>query len=94
MNCIICNAEVNRLYKHHLIPKSKGGAKGEIVECCDMCSQQIHMLFTEKELAGMSLEQLLADGKMNKFLKWRKNHLGSYTVRMSNKVKKWKKTHR
>lgn len=94
MKCAICGLEKGKLYRHHVKPKSKGGTHGEIVKCCKTCSQQVHMLFTEKELAQMSFRELLANVKMQKFIKWRQKHPEEYTVRMSKKVKNWRKYHR
>jgi hypothetical protein len=52
------------------------------------------MLFTEKELAEMSLKELIANVKMQTFIKWRQKHPEEYKARMSRKVKRWKKYHR
>jgi len=94
MKCGICGLERGKLYRHHVKPKSKGGRHGEIVKCCKTCSQQIHMLFTEKDLVEMSLREVIATTKMQKFIKWRQKHPNEYKVRMSKKVKKYKKYHR
>ena len=94
MKCGICGEESDRLYRHHVRPVSKGGRHGEIVKCCDTCSNQVHMLFNEKELAAMTLEELLATEKMQRYVKWRKKHPGEHTHRMSKNVKQWKRYHR
>lgn len=52
------------------------------------------MLFTNNELASLSLDELTSHEKMVKYLKWKEKHLGPHKHRMSNEVKKWKKTHR
>jgi hypothetical protein len=50
----ICGRSKDKTYKHHLIPKVKGGKKGEIVECCEACSRQVYMLFSGGELARIN----------------------------------------
>jgi hypothetical protein len=92
--CGICGEEVDRLYKHHVVPKVKGGAKGETVGCCYTCNGQVHMLFNESELARMSLEELVATEQVQKYIKWRRKHPGEHRHRMSRGVKKWKRYHR
>lgn len=95
LSCSICEMETERLVKHHVRPKSKGGKHGETVGCCPPCASQVHMLFTEKELAAMSLEELLETEKMRKYLTWRRKHPGDHHGhRMSRKVRKWKEYHR
>jgi len=72
MKCSICNRETPIEYEedHHLIPKSKRG-KDTIPVCCD-CGDQIHNLFTNKELAKKfnTLEKLLESEKIQKWIKW------------------------
>jgi hypothetical protein len=94
MKCAICGLEKSKVYRHHIKPKSKGGKHSEIAKCCKTCHRQIHMLFTEKELAEMSLKELIANVKMQTFIKWRQKHPEEYKARMSRKVKRWKKYHR
>jgi protein-arginine kinase activator protein McsA len=94
MQCQICQEEVNKLYRHHVTPKVKGGKNGEIAKCCRTCAHQVHMLFNEKELAAMSFEELVATEQMQKYIKWKKKHPGEFSHRMSKKVKKWKQFHR
>jgi len=86
--CSICGLETSDLHKHHVTPKSKGGSKGETIRCCFTCSQQIHMLFSNKELSGMSLSKLLKTDKMKSYIKWRKKHPGDCKHRMSRRVKR------
>lgn len=93
-NCALCNEKTNQIIKHHLVPKSKGGAKGETIQCCRMCAEMVHMLHTDKELAAMTVAELKGSEKMARYLKWRQNHLGEYTVRMSGKVKQYRRYHR
>jgi len=72
MNCSICNRDTPEEYieKHHLVPKAKKG-KETIDVCCD-CGDQIHQLFTNKELKNKfnTLEKLLAEPQIQGWVKW------------------------
>ena len=86
MKCNLCYRETNKLHKHHIIPKVKGGK--DVILCCLNCSQQVHMLFNENELASMSISDLKNTSQMRKYLKWVKKRPGNYSVKMSNRIKK------
>jgi hypothetical protein len=86
MACKICARPTDKIYKHHLIPKVKGGKKGQIIECCKTCSRQVHMLFSESELARMTLEELLSTDTMQDYLMWIKNKSGDFKVRKSRRL--------
>jgi protein-arginine kinase activator protein McsA len=88
MTCKICGRSPTKLYKHHLVPKVKGGKKGEIIECCKTCSKQVHMLFSESELAGMNFEELLSTEEMKVYLKWTENRTGDFKVRKSRRLRR------
>lgn len=91
MLCEICRIdEISE--KHHLVPRSKGGK--ETIGCCSDCGGQVHMLFNNAELAKMSLDDLLTNEKMQKYVIWKKKHSGTHRHRMSNGVKSWRKSHR
>lgn len=70
--CELCSREVEQLTRHHLKPKSRGGAKGEAAMFCLACKDQVHRLFTNKELEREynSIEKLLADKRVQKYIKW------------------------
>jgi len=55
---------------HHLVPRSKKGRK-TVVVCVD-CGDQIHQLFTTKELERSynSLEALRADDRVQRWIDW------------------------
>ena len=57
---------------HHLVPKSKGGKKGETVLLHHICHKQIHLMFKEKELAKSlnKIETLKNHPKLKKFINW------------------------
>ena len=101
MNCKICETD-EAVVRHHIIPKSRSNGISKTladqynitVGCCSDCANQIHQLFTNKELAGKGLEKLLQTEEMRKYIKWKKKHPGDHSYRMSNKVKDWKRYHR
>ena len=59
--CELCNRGVAQLTRHHLIPKQRGGKHSKVVLFCMACKDQIHLLFTNKELAKEynTLEKIL-----------------------------------
>ena len=93
MKCNICNTD-EATEKHHVKPKSKGGTHGELAWCCSDCGGQIHMLFDNKTLSTMNLEELAETEKMQNYISWKKKHPGSHRHRMSAPVKQWKRGHR
>jgi len=72
--CVICQRELGdkNISKHHLIPKSRGGKKSELITIHNICHQKIHSIFTEKELKRNynTVEKLVAHESMVKFIKW------------------------
>lgn len=69
--CALCGRLLGkRTEKHHLVPKSKGGT--DTIRLHAICHRKIHALFNEKELAHsfFSIEALLADEDIQKFVKW------------------------
>jgi hypothetical protein len=72
VNCQICKREIpdGCLEKHHLVPKS---SKGRItITVCINCGDQLHKLFTNKELEKKynTIEALLATEKIQKWAMW------------------------
>jgi hypothetical protein len=55
---------------HHLVPRSRGGQ--ETIPVCLDCHNSIHAFFTNKELENSynSVDDLLADEKFAKHIKW------------------------
>jgi len=70
--CPLCDRVIppNQCDAHHLIPKSKGGKHTEYMH--RICHRQIHALFTETELAKQlnSVEALLANPGIERFVAW------------------------
>lgn len=84
--CACCKRYITQLSKHHLIPRTlhhKKKIKKEFdrvqlnhaINLCNPCHNQIHSLFTEKELGRQyySLELIMANSDMMKFAAWIKN---------------------
>ncbi|MHC4389818.1 MAG: hypothetical protein ACYTFT_09865 [Planctomycetota bacterium] len=84
--CALCERDVNKTTKHHLVPKQQ---KGRVtVELCSPCHSQIHALFTNKTLARElhDLETLKADPDMRRYLGFiRKQKDRKVSVRRSKK---------
>jgi hypothetical protein len=91
--CSVCNTD-EASEQHHIVPKAVGGRGKKTIPCCKDCGQQVHMLFTNKELASMQLHDLLCVPEMQHYIRWKRKHPGTHSHRMSNKVKSWKKRHR
>jgi len=68
--CALCERPTPDQYleKHHVTPKSKGGK--ETIGCCVACADQLHQLFTNKELANMTFGELKTHPKVWKWIKW------------------------
>lgn len=86
--CGICQRETDKLHRHHIVPKAKGGTHGEVVKCCGNCNKQVHLLFNEKELSCMSLNELIETESMQKYIKWIKKRPGNFKGKMSNRIKR------
>jgi len=87
--CPICKRTPSAeglLEKHHLKPKCKKG-KDTILVCTD-CGDQIHQLFTNKELAKEynTPEKLLAHPKIQAWAEWVKNK--KFGICMKSKKRK------
>ncbi|WP_199247996.1 HNH endonuclease [[Phormidium] sp. ETS-05] len=87
MSCQLCNREVNKLTLHHLIPKQKGGKKGETIEICSACHHQIHALFDNTHLAQElnSIEKLQNQPQFGKFLDWVRKQNPDKRIRVHGK---------
>lgn len=90
--CELCNRTVSSITKHHLIPLEKGGKKFETLSLCRTCHNQIHALFTNRELAVYyhTLESLKRDQKIIKFLRFIENIPGDshLVIKKSRHVRK------
>ena len=57
---------------HHLVPRSRGGARQSTLRICADCHDAIHEMFSNKELEGRyaSVEALLADERFSRHVRW------------------------
>jgi hypothetical protein len=71
--------------KHHLIPRSKKG-KETILVCCD-CGDQLHKLFSVKELAKEynTIEKILSCPKVTIWVDWIKKRPVTFGFCMKSK---------
>ncbi len=70
--CELCEREVARTSRHHLLPKQKGGKHTITADLCQPCHGTIHRTFTNTELARhfTTLEALRNAEKMFVYLQW------------------------
>lgn len=85
--CEICKHYSEDIHRHHIIPRARGGSKGPTIKCCPTCTYQVHVLFTEKELEKMTLEELLSTTQMQKYIQWKIKHPGDYRHKKSRRIK-------
>lgn len=84
--CPLCSRPLaGKCSRHHLVPKAKGGAKGETVLMHHICHTKIHSLFTEREIQTKynTIEKLLQNGEIQLFVKWLANKPNDFYVRSS-----------
>ena len=78
MICEICKRDVpdNYIEKHHLVPKSRKHKSPKndkpTMNVCVNCGDQIHILFTNKELSSKfnTIDALLASDKIQRWIDW------------------------
>ena len=103
MKCPICNREVPEEFKeeHHLIPRavcrrnkysnlSQLEKGNQTITVCSDCGNQLHKLFSEKELADHynTLEKILSQPSIQKWAGWVNKK--SYDFNITSKEKKRK----
>jgi len=91
--CSLCNRPLpEKPSKHHLIPKTFKGK--EIVMLHRICHRQIHANFTERELRNYyhTIDRLLENNNIQKFIKWVRNKPPEFHVRTRNTTNKRAKT--
>ncbi len=87
--CPLCGRELpEKPSKHHLIPRSLKGR--EIVLLHRVCHRQIHATFTERELYNYynTIDRILENYNIRKFVKWIKNKPPGFHVRTKNTHRK------
>lgn len=89
MNCSICQRDTPEefLEKHHLVPRSKHGSNIPGIIVCSSCGDQLHQLFTNKQLAKEynTIEKLLSSEKIQTWIKWIQNKPNDFRVCMRKK---------
>jgi 5-methylcytosine-specific restriction endonuclease McrA len=72
--CPLCDRVILPGYGnvHHLVPKLKGGRKGDTAYMHIICHSKLHSLYSEVELATNynTIELLLQQEAIQKFVKW------------------------
>ena len=72
--CPLCDREMDEddADKHHLVPKQKGGKKGDVTIIHVFCHTKIHSLFTNAELKKQfsTIEKLREHPEIMKFIAW------------------------
>ena len=88
--CTICGRKVPPQFqeKHHLVPKSRKGK--ETILVCTNCGNQLHKLFTNKEMEKIynTVEAIIGDERVQKWIKWVRKQRG---FRVPTKTKKKRK---
>ena len=91
--CELCNRKIDKLTKHHLLPREEGGKEEHISHICSDSHRQIHALYTNKELAIRldTIDKLKEDEKISKYLKFIRKQPGSKiaTIKKSRNVRKY-----
>lgn len=62
----------DRLTRHHLLPKSRGGTAEHIAMLCSQCHGMVHATFTNRTLGVeyATLKELRAAPELAAFIKW------------------------
>lgn len=92
-DCLLCERcfpDKSFTEKHHLTPKSRGGKI--TVRLCSDCADQIHILFTNKELEKKfnSIEALKSDPRIQTWLKWIQKRKNFHSICVKTKKRKLK----
>lgn len=91
--CELCHREDVILTRHHLLPREEGGKEEHIAYICEACHKHIHALYTNRELAVRlnTIEDLQADDKISKYLKFIRKQPASKKVRSYKSKERRKK---
>ena len=89
VKCELCDREVKKTSRHHLVPKQKGGNKGDTIDVCYPCKDMIHRLIDNYSLAKIynTLEKLKQASPLRKYLNWIRKR-GNETICMATKKKR------
>jgi len=74
MKCSICQRDFEKLEKHHFEAGRKKKSDDGI-KVCHQCGDQLHLMFSNRELRNKynTLEKILAEPKVQKYIEWVKN---------------------
>ena len=91
--CELCKRKgILKVTEHHLIPREEGGKYGPTAWLCEDCHNQIHALYTNRELAVRlnTLDSLEKDDKIMSYLKYIRKQPPSKKVKVhkSNNVRR------
>lgn len=81
--CELCELDEMALTDHHLVPRARhnkkvkrelGKDRNKTADVCRPCHDQIHLLFTEKELERdhNTIEKLKAQPSIQKWIAWKR----------------------
>lgn len=71
--CELCKRKgILKVTEHHLIPREEGGKYGPTAWLCEDCHNQIHALYTNKELSALfnTIDKLERDEKISRYLSY------------------------
>ena len=78
--CDLCGRDVPTLTRHHLVPRKRhnasrkrrmGASLEDTANLCRACHDQLHLMFTHRELEGMrTTEELSRNERVRKYLAW------------------------
>ena len=97
--CGLCGREVNKLTKHHLIPRTRHKnkknkrtftrqeVKERVAYFCRSCHSHVHAIFTEKELENKynTIAEISEHPEIRKFVSWIKEKPAHFKVRAKRK---------
>jgi hypothetical protein len=71
MPCSLCCRDTESLEKHHF-EAGRRKKSNEGIAVCHQCGDQLHLMFTNRDLRTKynSLEKILADPKVQKYIEW------------------------
>lgn len=81
--CPLCERQIPpgaKASRHHLVPKLKGGARGETVLLHQICHSALHARFSEADLARRlnTVEALRSEPELHAFLAWVRGKPGDF----------------
>ena len=89
VTCPLCERVIPPVQRdqHHLVPKSKGGRRTELLH--RVCHRQVHALLTETELAGQyaTVQAFLQHPELQTFLAWVKTKPEDFFVRTNKSAR-------